>query len=65
MKMRQAPKNGLAFRKFCECGRPATIMLNNARVCKRCHDLDRGARYHDRDGLRSRVGYVYHCSLIK
>ena len=34
-------------RAFCDCGRPATLILCRAKVCQRCYDIDRRAPAKD------------------
>lgn len=54
--------NGAANRRFCDCGRPAEVVLCNARVCQRCYNMDHGKRYHN-DGLKPQPAEVYRCSM--
>lgn len=32
---------GDVTRQFCDCGRPAVIVLCRAKVCQRCYDIDK------------------------
>lgn len=35
-------RNGAHARKFCECGNVAEVVCGNAKICRRCYQIDKG-----------------------
>lgn len=33
-------KDNTLLRKFCDCGKPATVKRGNCKICQRCADID-------------------------
>ena len=40
-KQKKYHASGEVRRAFCDCGRPATIMLCRVKVCQRCYEIDK------------------------
>lgn len=47
-------------KKRCECGNPATVVLSNELICRRCYDIDSTTFHHaEYTWDKPRLGPIY------